>query len=144
MLIGNKLDLSDQREVSYEEASKFAEENGLIYMETSAKNGDNVEEVFVTTAKKIHSNIENGTLDPNASIECGVQSLRTLIDDSANNADAKTGNSNCACWKKEKPQFFFVSKKIAENFQFRVENFVENFWVSFKLVVNYESETWKE
>ena len=29
-MIGNKLDLSDQREVSFEEASKFAEENGLM------------------------------------------------------------------------------------------------------------------
>tara|TARA_R110002050_G_scaffold73232_2_gene157602 strand:+ start:1038 stop:1298 length:261 start_codon:yes stop_codon:yes gene_type:complete len=29
MLIGNKSDLDDQRDVTYEEASAFAEENGL-------------------------------------------------------------------------------------------------------------------
>ena len=32
MLCGNKVDLADEREVSFEEASRFAEENGLIYV----------------------------------------------------------------------------------------------------------------
>ena len=37
MLVGNKRDLEDQRDVSYEEASRFAEENGLLFIEASAK-----------------------------------------------------------------------------------------------------------
>jgi GTPase SAR1 family protein len=37
MLIGNKKDMDDRREVRYEEASAFARENGLIFVETSAK-----------------------------------------------------------------------------------------------------------
>lgn len=36
-LIGNKCDLEAQRDVTYEEASKFAEENGLMFVEASAK-----------------------------------------------------------------------------------------------------------
>lgn len=36
-LIGNKCDLEGQRDVTYEEASKFAEENGLMFVEASAK-----------------------------------------------------------------------------------------------------------
>lgn len=36
ILIGNKLDLAN-REVSFEEASIFAKENNLEYMETTAK-----------------------------------------------------------------------------------------------------------
>eukprot|EP00002_Diphylleia_rotans_P025429 TRINITY_DN5024_c0_g1_i3.p1 TRINITY_DN5024_c0_g1~~TRINITY_DN5024_c0_g1_i3.p1 ORF type:complete len:153 (-),score=29.17 TRINITY_DN5024_c0_g1_i3:763-1221(-) len=36
MMIGNKTDLPN-REVSFEEAQKFADENGLLFMETSAK-----------------------------------------------------------------------------------------------------------
>lgn len=60
MLVGNKVDLAAQREVSYEEAARFAEENGLIYIETSAKTGQNVEDAFLLTAKKIFEQIENG------------------------------------------------------------------------------------
>jgi len=32
--------------VSYEEGKKFAEDNGLIFFETSARNADHVDEVF--------------------------------------------------------------------------------------------------
>merc|ERR1712078_236282 len=36
MLVGNKSDLGDsQRQVTYDEAAKFAEDNGLIFIETS-------------------------------------------------------------------------------------------------------------
>jgi len=46
MLIGNKCDLDARRQVSYEEGERFAKENGLIFMETSAKTAFNVEEVI--------------------------------------------------------------------------------------------------
>jgi small GTP-binding protein len=46
LLLGNKTDLKDKRLISYEEASKFAEDMGLKYIETSAKNGSNVNESF--------------------------------------------------------------------------------------------------
>jgi GTPase SAR1 family protein len=36
-LIGNKCDLEAQRDVTYEEAKQFAEENGLMFVEASAK-----------------------------------------------------------------------------------------------------------
>ena len=37
MLVGNKTDLEDQREVSTEEAQEFARENNLLFLEVSAK-----------------------------------------------------------------------------------------------------------
>jgi Ras-related protein Rab-2A len=46
MLIGNKCDLDARRQVSNEEGERFAKENGLIFMETSAKTAFNVEEVI--------------------------------------------------------------------------------------------------
>lgn len=36
-LIGNKCDLEGQRDVTYEEAKQFADENGLMFIEASAK-----------------------------------------------------------------------------------------------------------
>lgn len=46
-LAGNKLDLAaTQREVSTAEASKFAEEEGLLFFEVSAKTAEGVEEMF--------------------------------------------------------------------------------------------------
>merc|ERR1712072_1312956 len=54
MLIGNKSDLEDSRQVAYEEGLRFAQENGLVFLETSAKTAANVEEAFLMTTRKIH------------------------------------------------------------------------------------------
>ena len=39
--------------VEYEEAAAYAEENGLLFMETSAKNANNVNEIFLAIARKL-------------------------------------------------------------------------------------------
>jgi len=63
VLVGNKSDLVDEREVTFMEASRFAQENNLMFMETSALTGDNVEEVFMKCARTIYSKIEGGSLE---------------------------------------------------------------------------------
>ncbi|XP_058747038.1 ras-related protein Rab-2-B-like [Vicia villosa] len=63
MLIGNKSDLSKKRVVSTEEGEKFAKENGLIFMEVSAKSAENVEEAFVKTAGTIYRKMKHGEFD---------------------------------------------------------------------------------
>lgn len=63
MLIGNKNDLEHRRAVSFEEGKAFADANGLIFMETSAKTAFNVEQAFINTAEKIHENITSGIID---------------------------------------------------------------------------------
>ncbi|EDO05888.1 putative Ras-related protein Rab-5A [Babesia bovis T2Bo] len=52
-LAGNKVDLDSSREVSREVAEEFAGANNCIFMETSAKNGDMVQELFTEIAKAI-------------------------------------------------------------------------------------------
>jgi len=50
---GNKVDLAQNRKVSVEEAQAFCDENGILYMETSAKTAANVNELFVAIAKRL-------------------------------------------------------------------------------------------
>ena len=53
ILIGNKKDMADQRQVTQEEAEEFSETNNMIYFETSAKEGDNIDYVFNFAAEKL-------------------------------------------------------------------------------------------
>ena len=61
-LIGNKIDLENKREVSYEEGKNFAEEKDLLFFETSAKEGNNIQEIFVQSATNILDKINNGEI----------------------------------------------------------------------------------
>uniref|UniRef100_A0A1I7XF14 Ras-related protein Rab-14 n=1 Tax=Heterorhabditis bacteriophora TaxID=37862 RepID=A0A1I7XF14_HETBA len=49
-LIGNKSDLDGQRDVPYEEAKAFAEENGLTFLECSAKTSVCLSTIFLKFA----------------------------------------------------------------------------------------------
>jgi len=72
VLVGNKIDLAQEREVSFLEASRFAQENDLMFLETSALTGEGVQEVFLKCARTILSKIESGQLNPE-SMNSGVQ-----------------------------------------------------------------------
>ena len=51
ILIGNKCDLTEDREITTEEGQTFANRNGMEFMETSAKMNTNVSEAFTTLGK---------------------------------------------------------------------------------------------
>ena len=54
LLLGNKVDLEEDREVSEEKGKIFAEENNLTgYIETSAKTGEGCDGIFELLAEKI-------------------------------------------------------------------------------------------
>ena len=57
VLIGNKVDLKDERIISTEQGKEFSEQIGASdFVETSAKHGDNVEQAFI---KLVHQILRN-------------------------------------------------------------------------------------
>ncbi|XP_010274710.1 PREDICTED: ras-related protein RABA6b [Nelumbo nucifera] len=54
VLVGNKSDLGQKREVAEEEGRELAEREGLCFMETSALENLNVEEAFLQMINQIH------------------------------------------------------------------------------------------
>ncbi|KAM7261437.1 hypothetical protein ACFE04_008804 [Oxalis oulophora] len=63
MLVANKTDLAHWRAVTKEEGEQFAKENGLLFLEASARTALNVEEVFIKTVGHILQNIQEGVFD---------------------------------------------------------------------------------
>jgi len=58
MLVGNCCDKESQRQVTYQEAMDKANKYGISYMEASAANGNNVNQIFTTLAEMIMNNIK--------------------------------------------------------------------------------------
>ena len=59
VLIGNKCDLVDKRDITEEEIEKYAKANNIMYFETSAKDGKNIDECFYFMAEKLLKQYEN-------------------------------------------------------------------------------------
>ena len=90
-LFGNKNDLENERQVSYEEGLEFAKNNNIVFFETSAKTGKNISELFQTSAIEINKKIEEDFYDlENES--CGIKIGN--IDSNNNNSYSFDGNYN--------------------------------------------------
>lgn len=53
MLVGNKTDLDEERQVTFQEGKEFAESKRLLFMEASARLNHQVTEVFSTVAREL-------------------------------------------------------------------------------------------
>ncbi|XP_040197578.1 ras-related protein Rab-30-like [Rana temporaria] len=60
--VGNKVDLAERREVSQQRAEQFAGSQNMYYLETSAKESDNVEKLFLDLACRLISEARQNTL----------------------------------------------------------------------------------
>lgn len=95
LLVGNKIDLDNRREVSHEVANEKAREWGVPYVETSAKTRQNVDQVFIELMRMIRDrrqflesrggNIDHrsgnnsGTGGPNSGLDGGLNSGATKV-----------------------------------------------------------------
>lgn len=77
VLVGNKSDLVEQRQVSQKVAVAFAKKRNLEYYETSAENADGVDEVFTLTVEKVVKTMMNsGVRSENRSPTIASSDLR--------------------------------------------------------------------
>ncbi|XP_055393696.1 ras-related protein Rab-8B isoform X1 [Bubalus kerabau] len=67
MILGNKCDMNDKRQVSKERGEKLAIDYGIKFLETSAKSSMNVEEAFFTLARDIMTKLNRKMNDSNSS-----------------------------------------------------------------------------
>lgn len=100
MVVGNKADLQGEREVTFLEASRVAQEAEVLFLETSALTGEGVEDIFMRVARGIHARMDNGLLDPTRA-SSGIQSSAAPATGSVSlvNAtpDDATQKSACGC-----------------------------------------------
>lgn len=70
MIIGNKCDLNDKRQVSYEDGQLLAKQYGCIFMETSAKEDINIKTAFDNLIESVIGQICNIENDRNKEQKC--------------------------------------------------------------------------
>ena len=58
LLVGNKCDLEDKRQVSTDEAKKYAKDNEINFIEVSAKEGTNIEKMFNSIIQELLEDME--------------------------------------------------------------------------------------
>jgi len=98
VLIGNKCDLDEERQVSYEEGEALAKENNMLFLETSAKLAKNVEQAFLETGEMIMNKLERGQIQPKESlgIKTGPKSEKIKLGGETVNPAPNRAN-DCQC-----------------------------------------------
>ena len=74
VLIGNKSDLADKRQVSTEEGRELAEKYEMKFYETSAKTGENVNDIFYDSVDEIAKRLDQNYYDLEKD-KCGIKKV---------------------------------------------------------------------
>jgi small GTP-binding protein len=93
ILVGNKIDLEDKRQVSYEDGKALADKNDMLFFETSAKTGENVKQLFESSAKSIVKRLDEGFYDI-VNESCGIKEGNNNYDNKLDVDKIKQENKN--------------------------------------------------
>ena len=96
ILVGNKCDLEHQRAVTKDQGNEMALKYGIKYIETSAKDTINIEELFVNTAKTLMNKQQSNKtgINNNGTNSYGIDLANN---GNNNNNENKNGNQNSGC-----------------------------------------------
>lgn len=72
VLVGNKTDLADKRQVSYEEGEHKAKGFGVRFIETSAKAGYNIKQLFRTIASALIPEVQRNPAKADQLIDVSI------------------------------------------------------------------------
>jgi GTPase SAR1 family protein len=87
MLVGNKTDLADKRQVSIDEGEKKAKDLNVMFIETSAKAGYNVKQLFRRVAAAL----------PGMDTPVEPQQVQPIVNVNLSEEPASQEGGNCAC-----------------------------------------------
>jgi GTPase SAR1 family protein len=80
-LVGNKLDLESNREVSYQEGEEYAKSKGISFIEISSTKLESVERLFQDLAKNYLREIEFEKLKSKKKSKISLFSSISTVDD---------------------------------------------------------------
>lgn len=89
MLVGNKTDLSDKRQVSTEDGDRKAKELNVMFIETSAKAGYNVKQLFRRVAAALPGMDSSESKPPEDTVDLQSQATTT--------GDQEGSEGGCVC-----------------------------------------------
>ncbi|KAK9474587.1 ras family-domain-containing protein [Dipodascopsis tothii] len=87
VLVGNKTDLNDKRQVTSEEGERRAKELKIMFIETSAKAGHNVKTLFRRIAQTL----------PGMKANAGESNQTQMIDVNIDSAEKPVNEAGCNC-----------------------------------------------
>ena len=96
ILVGNKCDLEEKREVSKDEGQQLADLYGLLFFETSAKTEINVNEVFIKSLEEIAKKIESNFYDL-SDANCGIKMLDKTTKNKLSNKKISNEKKKSCC-----------------------------------------------
>jgi len=94
IIIGNKSDLNEKRVVKKSLIENFCDEYNCLYIETSAINGENIQETFIKLSENILDKIEKGEIDINSVKSTYEKEMKKVIIAEQNNLINKDNVQN--------------------------------------------------
>lgn len=98
ILVGNKSDLKDAREVATAEGKALAEAQGLFFMETSALDSSNVAAAFETVVKEIYNILSRKVMmsqELNKQDVTRIENGKTVVLQGEGDAEAAQSKKGC-------------------------------------------------